>query len=289
MDFEDKPSYELLREFCYECIGVEKFPIVLNWVIKETAFLLGKHGMQLGEETFQDATPVRGLKDDPDAKYSNYYKHNGYKMDYIIDAQQGVPLHYTPMRITSDEGKNLKVSQEHIDALGMKEKIRVIDDKYATFENIAYSELNGVSLYYKIAKNWDYKKEGEPGMIKKLYQKFHQCKDFTPNADLDYMLHYLYHKGEYEAVGSYFRNMRIAEYEEHPEGYMEIVNKRGSFMEGNIGRVKLTTLLDDHPGRRGWKQFLLRCGMTILSLAFAALIRVQNRVYDNLTNITYIT
>lgn len=142
LGFEDKPSYELLREFCYERIGVEKFPIVLNWVIKETAFLLGKHGMQLGEETFQDATPLRGLKDDPDAKYSNYYKYNGYKMDYTIDAQQGVPLHYTPMRITSDEGKNLKVSQEHIDALGINEKIRVIDDKYATFENIAYSELN---------------------------------------------------------------------------------------------------------------------------------------------------
>jgi hypothetical protein len=289
LGFEDKPLYELLREFCYERIGVKEFPIVLNWVVKETVFLLEKQDIHLGKETFQDATPVRGLKDDPDAKYSRYYKHSGYKMDYTIDAQQGVPLDYTPMRITSDEGKNLIVSQKHLNSLGIKEKIRVIDDKYATFENIAYSELNGVSLYYKIAKNWSYKEEGKPGMIKQLYQKYHQCDDFIPDADLDRMLRYLYRKQEYEAVGSYFRNMRMAEYEEHPEGYLEIVNKRGSHMEGNIGRVKLTTLLDDHPGRRGWKQFLLRCGMTILSFAFAALIRVQNGVYDHLTNITYIT
>jgi hypothetical protein len=28
--------------------------------------------------------------------------------------------------------------------------------------------------------------------------------------------------------------------------------ERGSHREGDIGRVKLTTLLDDHPGRCGW-------------------------------------
>jgi hypothetical protein len=37
------------------------------------------------------------------------------------------------------------------------------------------------------------------------------------------------------------------------------------------------------------EQFLLRAGMTMLSLVFAALIRVQNGVYEHLTNITYIT
>jgi hypothetical protein len=47
--------------------------------------------------------------------------------------------------------------------------------------------------------------------------------------------------------------MRMAEYEEHPEGYEEICRGCGSRMEGNIGRVKLTTLLEDHLGRRGWK------------------------------------
>ncbi len=97
-----------------------------------------------------------------------------------------------------------------------------------------------------------YKKpKGEPGVTKKLYQKYHQCEGFIPGADLDFILRYLYKKEEYEAVGSYFWNMRMAEYEGHPESYEEICRKRGSHMEGNIGCVKLIMLLDDHPGRRG--------------------------------------
>lgn len=81
----------------------------------------------------------------------------------------------------------------------------------------------------------------------------------------------------------------MEEAEEKSDEYKEKCNKRGSHMEGHFGRVKLTTLLDDHPGRRGWKQFLLRAGMTVLSLVFAALIRVQNGVLEHLTNVTYIT
>ena len=170
----------------------------------------------------------------------------------------------------------------------MQEKIRVFDDKYASFEKIAHCEPNGISLYYKIAKNWVYKEEGKPGDIKRLYQKYHNCSDFIPDADMDFMLHYLYHKKEYGTVGSYFHNCRMAEYEEYPEGYLEICHTR-SRIEEDYERSKLTKLIDDHLGRRGWKQFLLRAGMTMLSLAFAALIWVQNGVLEHFTNIAYVT
>lgn len=289
LGFMDKPNYEILREFCYERIGIEEFPIVLYWVVKETGFLLKKKKIHLGKRTFEDATPVRSLKDDSDAEYSGYYKHSGYKVDKTIDVETNIPLDYKPMNITANEGEHLISSQDHVASLGLQEKVRVVDDKYATFENIAHSELNGISLYYKIAKNWNFKVEGKPGEIKKLYQKYHSESDFVTGADLEFILRYLNRKEEFEAVGSYFRNLRMAEYEEHPEGYLDLCNERGGKMEGDIGRMKLTTLLDDHPGRRGWKQFLLRAGMTILSLAFAALIRVQNGVYEHLSNITYIT
>jgi len=289
LGFIDKPLYELLREFCYERIGVEEFPVVLHWVVKETGFLLKKKKLHLGRQTFEDATDVHSLKDDSDAKYSGYYKHSGYKVDKTIDAETNIPLDYKPMEITANEGENLIPSQENVISLGLHEETRVVDCSYATFENIARSEINGISLYYKIPKNWVYKEEGEPSNIKQLYQRYHRCDDFIPGADLDFMLRYLFKKEEFEAVGSYFRNLRMTEYEEHPEGYMDICHERGGRMEGDIGRMKLTTLLDDHPGRRGWKQFLLRAGMTMLSLVFAALIRVQNGVTSNLTNITYIT
>ena len=288
LGFSGVPKYELLREFVYERISVNQFHVLFQWAVKELRAHLEKQGIHLGKQTFQDATDVHSLKHDKEAKYSGYYKHSGYKLDKTIDAETSVPLDYLPMGITEDEGKNLIPSQEQVRSLGMQEEIRVVDDSYATFENIARSELNGISLYYKIAQNWVYKEEGEPGMIKKLYQKYNHCDDFVPSADLDHMLRYLYKQEEFEVVGSHFRNLRMAEYEEHPEGYLEICNERGSQMEGDFGRMKLTTILDDHPGRRGWKQFLLHAGMAILSLVFAALIRVQNGVFGHLTDVTYI-
>ena len=69
----------------------------------------------------------------------------------------------------------------------------------------------------------------------------------------------------------------VSEYEEHPESYLELCNERGGKMEGDIGRMKLTTLLDDHPGRRGWRQFLLRAGMTILSFGFCCSYKIAER------------
>ena len=94
------------------------------------------------------------MKHDPEAKYSGYYKHSGYKLDVTLDAEHDIPLCYTPMEITCDEGQNLVPSQRYLADLGLCEEERVVDDKYATFPNIACSELNHVSLFYKIAENW---------------------------------------------------------------------------------------------------------------------------------------
>jgi len=288
LGFSKIPNYELLREFTFERIGIEQLPLVLCWVVGTLKLLLQKKKIQLGEKTFQDATDTRSLKHDKEAKYSGYYKHSGYKLDSTIDADLDIPLYYSPMEITTDEGGNLIPSQEHLAFLDINEEERTVDDKYATFANIAHSEINGTSLYYKIASNWVFSKKGEEKAIKKLYQKYHRDDDFIVNPDLDFMLRYLYKKGEVEPVGAFYRNQRMKQAEEDPEGYKKICDKRGVHMEGHFGRVKLTTILDDHPGRRGWKQFLLRAGMTMLSLVFAALIRVQNGVFEHFTNVTYI-
>ena len=283
----NKPTYELLREFIYERIGIECFPEVFKQILRELVFLLRRKNISLGRHVFQDATDIRSLKHDSEAKYSGYYKHSGYKLDVTLDAEYDIPLCYAPMEITVDEGQNLVPSQEYLASLGMLEEKRVVDDKYATFSNIACSELKHVSLFYKIAKNWTYKKEGALGMIKKLYQKYHKEDDFVVNPNLDFMLRYLHHKGEYESVGGFFRNQRMEE--KDSEEYKRKCKKRSSHMEGFFGRVKNTTLLDDRPTKRGWKGFLFRVGTAMLTLVFAALIRVQNGIKYHLTNVTYIT
>jgi hypothetical protein len=78
-------------------------------------------------------------------------------------------------------------------------------------------------------------------------------------ADFYTMLQYLFRKGKTEAVGSYFRNKRMSEYEEHPDAYLVICHTR-SRIGGEYGRLKFTAGFDDHPGRRGWKQFLFHIG-----------------------------
>lgn len=287
LGFKIKPTYEMLREFIYERIGIDQFIVFFRWMVTNLIMYLKQEGICVGEETFQDATDKQSLKHDPEATYSGYYKHSGYKMDSTIDAGLLIPLDYCPMGITEDEGRNLIPSVDQLRSYGLSEKLRVVDDKYATFENIAYCELRGIQLYYKIANHWIHKKEGEPENIRRLYQRYHQCDDFVVGADFDKILRYLYRKGETEAVGSYFRNQRMSEYEEHPEDYLEICHTR-SRIEGEYGRLKLTAGLDDHLGKRGWKQFLYHIGKTMLSIVFAALIRVQHQVFDNLGNVTYI-
>jgi len=287
LGFRSKPTYKLLREFIYERIGVSRFQDVFKQVLKELVFLLKKKNIHLGRCVFQDATDIRSLKHDPDAKYSGYYKHSGYKLDVTLDAEHDLPLCYIPMEITSDEGKNLVPSQKQLTSLGLCEVERVVDDKYASFENIAHSEINKVSLYYKIAENWVPTKKSDLKKLKKLYQKYHKEDDFQVNPDLDFMLRYLYQKREYESVGGYYRNQCIEE--KDSEEYQKKCKKRSSHMEGFFGRVKNTTLLDDRPTKRGWKGFLFRAGTAMLSLVFAALIRVQNNIFEHLTNLTYVT
>ncbi len=286
---EGKPTYELLREFIYERISIERFPEVFKQILKELVFLMKRKKISLGKHVFQDATDIRSLKHDPEAKYSGYYKHSGYKLDVTLDAEHDIPLCYTPMKITSDEGKNLVPSQKYLASLGLREEERVVDDKYASFPNIARSELNRVSLFYKIVKNWVPTKKSDLKKLKQLYQRYHQEEDFVVNPSLDIMLRYLYKKGEYEVVGGFFRNQRMMESKEKPKDYKKKCNMRGARMEGFFGRVKNTTLLDDRPCKRGWNGFLFRVGTSMLTLVFAALTRVQNGITSHLTNVTYIT
>lgn len=286
LGFTDEPTYELLREFIYERISVDRFQEVFKMILQELIILLKQKNIKLGTKVFQDATDIRSLKHDPDALYSGYYKQSGYKLDVTLDAEYDIPLCYTPMEITCDEGTNLIPSQKYLVNLGLREEERVVDDKYATFANIACSEIHDVSLFYKIAKHWIHKKKGIPSKINRLYQKYHKEDDFQVKPDMNFMLRYLYKKGEYESVGGYFRNQRMKE--KNFKEFKKKCKRRSSRMEGFFGRVKNTTLLDERPCKRGWNGFLFRIGTAMLTLVFAALIRVQHDITDRLTNVTYI-
>ncbi|MEW5760933.1 MAG: hypothetical protein AB1779_09225 [Candidatus Thermoplasmatota archaeon] len=289
LGFLERPLYELLREFVYERIGETKFKPLFDAIVKEVIRILEAKGIPIGKRCGEDATDIRALKHDKEAEYSGYYKEYGYKEDIVADLDQNLPLHYTPLGINEDEGKCCIQSQEHLISIGAKPVEWVVDDKYATYENIAASKQNGIDIVCEVQKDWIHNKKGEETEIKRVYQKYHNDEDFVPGAKLPFILQYLCKKGEKKIVGAYYRNNIMQSATKSPDEWKKKCNERNAKMEGLIGTLKTQTNLDGHKKRRGWKEFVKRVAFAMLSIVFAALIRVQNGVYQNIGSIAYIT
>lgn len=291
LGFPELPTYELLREFVYERIGIDRFQEFFDFLVIELRRQAESQGVHLGRRVGHDATDTNSLKYDKEAKYSGYYKHTGYKVDATHDLDdKTVPLDYKPMHITDDEGQNLIPSQERILQRGFSVREEKVDGSYVkSYENIALSETNGVRLIYRIQDGWVYNEKGTEENVKRTYQKYHNADDFNVNANLSFMLDYLCEKEEYEVVGSYYRNQRMLYAKNNPELAKKETGERSNKTEGFFSVTKGTTILDSRPRRRGWKEFVRRCGISMLSHLFAALIRIQHGVKTALGCVTYIT
>lgn len=291
LGFPEQPTYELLREFTNERIGVERFHEFFDFLLVELARQAELHGVHLGRRVGQDATDTNSLKHDKEAKYSGYYKHAGYKVDVGHDLDdKTVPLDYKPMDITDDEGQNLIPAQERLREKGFSVDEEKIDGSYVkSYKNIALSETNGTRLKYRKQDGWKYNEKGSLENVKRTYQKYHNDDDFKVNATLDFILNYLCKKEEYEVVGAYYRNQRMEFIENNPELAKKEIGERSNKTEGFFSVTKGTTILDSRPRKRGWKEFVRRCGLSMLGHIFAALIRIQHGVITALGCVTYIT
>jgi len=193
------------------------------------------------------------------------------------------------MEITEDEGADLVPAQEHLRSLEMEPAEWKVDGKYATYENIAKSEVEGTHLVYKVQRGWVYNPKGDTNEIMRLYQKCWKEENFKVDADMDYMLRSLLDHGESEAVGAYFRNVQMKRAEHEAKEIAEECGERSGKTEGFIGVAKKETILGRRLPRRGAKTFTWVLGIAMMTFAFAALIRLQNGVFDHLGNLTYIT
>jgi len=291
LSFSDEPTYELLREFVYERIGINRLQNFFDAIVIELIHQCKQSRIYLGTRTGEDATDTTSLKHDNEAVYSGYYKHKGYKMDVVHDLNdRTVPLDYLPMGLTDTEGKNLIPSQERLRLKGVTETERKVDGGYVrSLDNIANSEMNGVHLIYKKQKNWTICRKGTEENIKKQYQKYHKDVNFRANATIPFMLDFLHKKGKVKSIGAYFRNKRMKYIDENPELAKKETGERSNKTEGFFSVTKNSTILDSRPRRRGWKEFVRRCGFSMLAHVFAALIRIQHGVKTTLGCVTYLT
>ena len=286
LGFKKKPNYELLREFVYERIGRDRFKEFFDRIVMQIGMEHQAVGLSFGKRTAEDATDLPSLKRDPEAEYNGYYKEYGYKADVTIDLdQETLPLDYRFMGINEDEGKNLIPSLKHLGSMDIKPVEHKVDGSYATFENIAWSEIHNIHLVYRVQDNWVEKPDINETALKKAYQRYHARDDFRVNASLGSMLRYLLERGEYELVGNFYRNQIMALDGKALELHDESFKERSSKMEGFYGTVKCHTVLGRRPPKRGKESMRFVLDLAMLSLVFAALIRVQNGVFDNLGNV----
>ena len=290
LGFREKPVYETLREFINERIGDSRLHELFHAIVAECVRAASSMGVEIGRRVGEDATDIRSLKFDDEAEYSGYYRHHGYKVDMVHDLDdQSLVLDYTPMGINGDEGECLMQSQQRLAADGIRTVEQKVDGKYTSYRNIAHSGINGIRLQYRIERDWRHNTAGEEHEIRCLYQKYHDDACFKTGAAITDMLIFLYNRGEYEAVGSYFRNSVMAVAETDPDGHARICNERSGRTEGMVAVTKSTTSMDARPYRRGRKWFERSCHFTFIGKIFAALVRLQHGIKTHLGSLTYIT
>ena len=95
--------------------------------------------------------------------------------------------------------------------------------------------------------------------------------------------------GENEAVGAYFRNLRMEYVAAHHEEFKHECGERIDWTEGQFNMSKPHTLFDSRPVKRGRKSFDHSCHFTFAAGQFAAVIRAQHCVRQRLDCLTYIT
>lgn len=189
----DIPSHEHFRTFAQERVDWDQ---IRDTLVIELQHIGKENDIAVGSESVEDSTIIETIENDPDAKYNGHYKKRGLKEDIITCRATGLPLVNKTIGGTECEGYYLIGQLEHLRELGLQIHDHWVDGTYATFENIAISQvLLGTTLHYQVQEGWVIKEEGKPDHIKKIYQKFWRDSKFCPNATLDKMMVFLATKG----------------------------------------------------------------------------------------------
>ncbi len=282
------PSYETIRHFIFDLLP-NKIEEIFYRIVSEIKEQLKKKGKWTGNAV-EDATVIVARRGDEEAKYNGYYETYGWKKDLFIDSTNNIFLSYKDMEINENEGEYMKYHLDKLNRLGIRIAHLTADGKYATYYNIAMSKCQyGVDFLYKPQKGWVYNEKGEEEKIKERYSRYwKEEKYFNPNVSLEYKLHFLYKKGEYEMVGAYYRNKRMEEWANNEELRREYGKER-NLNEGFNSYLKQHAGFDSNLPRKGKKIAFFHTTLCLISLNLVALTRLQNGVTKNLISVAYLT
>jgi hypothetical protein len=287
----DLPRYETIRHFINDLLDDETLSNWFHEEIQEIQYHLSRLKQQpLGKETIEDATIITAKRDDPEAKYSGYYKDYGWKKDLLIDSHHKIFLGYQDLEITADEAEALTFHLERLQQIDLSVDMITVDGKYPTYENIAQAKIDfDTDLFYKPQKNWVHNPKGDLETLSKRYQKYWDHEDFRSDASLWYKLSFLYRRGDVEYVGAYYRNQHVLQYHRREKhcGRRYRLERNGN--EGFNGYVKQQMGFETSIPWKGRKHAFKHTTLCLIALNAVALTRLQHDVTNHLTSVAYLT
>jgi len=295
------PSARSLNHFEGTRLGLdglnELFTALSKLVVKKGKTL----GMEIGRQTTVDSIPIETVANDSEGVWNEHYKLKMAKLHVVADLKENIPLSKAISSGTSGDGEQF--TQLYNDAKTIVGE-RVMeemwfDGSYTSNEILAWMHTEGIRAYYHITTSWNlvsfkhcyrgrfyyFSPEQE---IEWQYQKLWKKPYFKRDCTLEYKMKCLITEGINEPVAMFYRNARLLEYEESPEGVLEVYNVRASHREGFHGYLKEQYHLEQH-NSKGLKQLDRHLTGTLVTVLAVALTRLQQGISQNLISIAHLT
>ncbi len=295
------PDHETLRHFEKIRLGNEGTNAIMELFCIKVVGEGDKLGLKIGEKTGTDSTPI-ATPNDSAGSYNGHYKKKMMKAHITEDYDHNIPLAKKVCGGTDDDNQYLEGMLRKTSISAKKNmKETWFDGGYNENKNIALAHVEfGLICHYHIDINWrrnvtyehslngktyNYTPEQE---INYLYRKYWKESDYKKDASLEDMMQYLVKKEIYEPVAMYFRNPYLQEYEECPDGVLDVYHMRNhneginSYMKGNLG-------LETHINGKGMKNIDLHVTQCCIALLAVALTRLQHGIKENLSSVAYLT
>jgi Transposase DDE domain len=294
------PDHETLRHFEKIRLGNQGMNSIMTVFSTKIVEAGDKLNLTIGKNTGTDSTPIE-VPNDPAGTYNGHYKKKMVKAHITSDYDHNLPLAKKVCGGTEDDDKYFEemLQQTSISAKKNMEKTW-FDGGYNSNKNIALAHvIFGLTPHYHIDANWrqnvkyahifngkvyEYTPEKE---INYLYRKRWKEPDYKKDASFEYMMQFLVKKGIYEPIAMHFRNARIQEYEECPDGVLDVYHTRNC-SEGINSYMKNYLGLETHINGKGMKNIDLHVTECCIAILAAALTRLQNGIIKNISSVAYL-
>jgi hypothetical protein len=295
------PDQETLRHYEKIRLGNETMDAIMELFCIKVVRAGNNLGLKIGENTGTDSTPIE-TPNDPAGTYNGYYKKKMVKMHITSDYNYTIPLAKKVCGGTDDDNQYLEGMLRKTAVSAKKNMLETwFDGGYNDNKNLALAHVEfGLKCHYHIDRDWrrnvwyEHRIDGKTYTfmpeqeVNYLYRKYWKEPDYNKDASPEYMMQYLIKKGIYEPVAMYFRNAYMNEYEECPDGVLDVYHMRNnneginSYMKGNLG-------LETHVNGKGMRNIDLHETQCCIAILAVALIRLQQGIKENIHSVAYLT